>query len=69
MTMYGDKIEKLLRENLNIKEGERILIFTDRERDYYEDLLNEFVDVASKFTSDVRSLIYEPTKVHGQEHN
>ncbi len=65
--MYRDKIEKLFRENLNIKKGERVLIFTDRERDYYEDLLNEFVDVAKSFTSDVRYMIYEPTKVHGHE--
>ncbi len=65
--MYRDRIGKLLKENMNLKGDESVLIFTDTEKDYYKPLLEEFVEVAKEFSSDVRYCIYDPTKTHGQE--
>lgn len=65
--MYRDKIAKLLKENMNLRKGESLLVFTDTEKEYYKPLLEEFIEVAEEFTDDIRFCIYEPTKTHGKE--
>ena len=65
--MFGDQIRNLYKINLNLKTGESLLVFTDDEKDYLVDLIDEFVEVGKEFTDDVRSLVYGSLKVHGTE--
>ncbi|MDQ7038862.1 MAG: aminopeptidase [Aquificota bacterium] len=65
--MFGDQIRNLYRINLNLKQGEPLLVFTDDEKDYLVGLIDEFVEVGREFTEDVRSLVYPSLKVHGTE--
>ncbi len=65
--MFGDRIRNLYRINLNLKSGERLLVFTDDEKDYLVQLIDEFVEVGREFTEEVKSLVYPSLKVHGTE--
>lgn len=65
--MFREQIRNLLRVNLNLKEGERLLIFTDDEKDYLKDLIGEFTEVGIEFTSSMKHAIYPSTGVHGAE--
>ncbi len=65
--MFKEQIRKLYRVNLNLKENEILLIFTDTEKEYLGELMEEFLEVGRELTPHVRSLIYPPTGVHGRE--
>ncbi len=65
--MYKEQIRSLYRTNLNLKENELLLVFTDDEKDYLVDLMDEFLQVSKEFTPHVKSKIYPSTGVHGTE--
>jgi leucyl aminopeptidase (aminopeptidase T) len=65
--MFEREILNLLRVNLNLKEEERILIFTDTEKNYLKELLPSFREVALRITPHVKVGIYDSLKVHGTE--
>lgn len=65
--MFKDQIRKLYRVNLNLKGEERLLIFTDDEKDYLVKLMEEFIQVGREFTPHVKYLIYKSRKLHGSE--
>ncbi len=65
--MFEDQIRKLYRVNLNLREHETLLVFTDNEKDYLVELMDEFLKVAREFTPKVRHLVYPSTGVHGTE--
>ena len=65
--MYKDKIKRLYEVNLNVKSDEDLLVFTDDEKDYLVNLLDEFVEVGNQVAKSVRSLVYPSTKTHGAE--
>jgi leucyl aminopeptidase (aminopeptidase T) len=65
--MFGDQIRNLYRVNLNLRPEDSLLVFTDDEKDYLVELIEEFVQVGREFTEDVRSLVYRSLKVHGTE--
>jgi len=66
-SMYKDQIRNLLSVNLNVKEGERVLVFTDDEKDYLLSLLEEFEEVLPQFTSSYVTHHYPSLRVHGTE--
>ncbi len=65
--MFEREILNLLKVNLNLKESERLLVFTDREKKYLEELLPSFRKVALSITPHVRTSLYAPLKTHGTE--
>lgn len=65
--MFKDKIRKLYEENLKLSKGERLLVFTDTEKEYLKALIPEFEEVAYEFTPNVKTFIYEKTGTHGAE--
>jgi len=65
--MFKDQIRNLYGTNLNIKKEEILLIFTDTEKEYLVDLMEEFRDVGEELAKEVRYLIYPSTGVHGKE--
>ncbi len=65
--MFEEKIRNLYRVNMNLSEGESLLVLTDDEKDYLQELIEEFVEVGREFTPHVRHLIYPSTKTHGSE--
>lgn len=65
--MFKDQIRKLYRINLNLKGEERLLVFTDDEKDYLVELMEEFVEVGKEFTPEVKHLVYRSRKMHGSE--
>ncbi len=65
--MYKQQIKNLLKVNLNLKPSERLLLFTDDEKDYLVDLMDEFIDVVPEFTHNFSHLVYPSLKVHGTE--
>ncbi len=65
--MFEREILNLLKVNLNLKDNERILIFTDTEKEYLKELLPEFREVALRITPHVKSMCYASLKVHGTE--
>ncbi len=65
--MYELYIQKLYRENMNIRKGDRLLLLTDDEKDYLTELTGEFEQTAYLFTENVRAYVYTSTKEHGRE--
>ncbi len=65
--MYKDQIRNLYRVNLNLSREDRLLVFTDDEKDYLVELVEEFRETAFEFTPEVKSLIYKSTGTHGSE--
>jgi leucyl aminopeptidase (aminopeptidase T) len=65
--MFKDQIRNLLKVNLNLKEGEKLLFFTDDEKDYLVGLIEEFAEVAPEFTDRFAHTVYPSTGVHGGE--
>ncbi len=65
--MFEKYIEKLLRVNMNLKAGERLLLLTDTEKDYLVELMEEFVRVAESITENVKHIVYPSLKGHGKE--
>ncbi len=65
--MYKEKIRNLYRVNLNLSGQDRLLVFTDDEKDYLKDLIEEFVIAGKEFTADVRWIVYPSMGVHGAE--
>ncbi len=65
--MYERAIEKLYRINMGLKEKEGLLVFTDTEKNYLLELLEQFVDVAKITTEEVKSFAYPSLKGHGKE--
>lgn len=65
--MYSDQIRNLYRTNLNLGVEDKLLVFTDDEKDYLEELLGDFLKVGREFTQEVRSFLYGATKTHGAE--
>ncbi len=65
--MFKDKIERLYRVNLNLKKGEKLLVFTDDEKPYNGELLEEFLEVAKVLGVEAKGLIYKSLKQHGKE--
>ena len=65
--MYKEQIRNLYRVNLNLTRQDSLLVFTDDEKDYLVELIEEFSQVAREFTADVRTMVYSSTKTHGAE--
>jgi leucyl aminopeptidase (aminopeptidase T) len=65
--MYEDHIYRLYRVNMNLKEGESLLLLVDDEKDYLVRLLQEFVKVAEEITPYIRYVLYPSLGVHGTE--
>ncbi|WP_457600083.1 aminopeptidase [Hydrogenivirga sp.] len=65
--MYSDQIRNLYRVNLNLKSDDRLLVFTDDEKGYLTELIDEFVQIGKEFTPDVSHGVYRSTKTHGAE--
>jgi len=65
--MFKQQIKDLYSINLNLKDTESLLIFTDTEKEYLSELLEEFVEVGQRMAKSVKHLIYQPTGVHGKE--
>ncbi len=65
--MFKEQIRNLYRTNLNLKKEEILLIFTDTEKEYLVDLLEEFREVGEELAREVRHLVYPSTGVHGRE--
>ena len=65
--MFKDQIRNLYKVNLNLREEERILIFTDDSKDYLNILLDEFVEVAEEMSDSVVYSSYVATGEHGAE--
>ena len=66
-SMFKDQISNLLSVNLNVQQDERVLVFTDDEKDYLIDLLEEFEEVLPEFTSSYITYRYRSLGVHGTE--
>ncbi len=67
IAMYSDQIRELYRTNLKVGAYDRLLVFTDDEKDYLTELIEEFLKVGREFTSQVKTFVYESTKTHGKE--
>ncbi len=67
ITMYKDAILKLYKVNMDLKEGEKLLVFTDDEKDYLMDLIGDFVEVGETIAQEVRHYVYPSLKGHGKE--
>ncbi len=65
--MYKEQIRSLLKTNLNLQPEEKLLMFTDDEKDYLLSLLDEFLEVAPEVTSRFSHLAYQSRGVHGSE--
>ncbi|MEN3028451.1 MAG: hypothetical protein ABDH29_04405 [Aquificaceae bacterium] len=65
--MYEEHIYKLYRVNLNLKEGERLLLLSDREKEYLLELMEEFLAVAQGMVKEVKWLLYPSLGSHGKE--
>lgn len=65
--MYERAIEKLYRLNMNLKKEESLLVFTDTEKEYLVELLDEFIEVAESITEKVKAYVYPSLKGHGKE--
>ncbi|MBS1111718.1 MAG: aminopeptidase [Nitrospirae bacterium] len=67
MDNIGKTIENIFRINLKVKRGEKILIFTDNERNILNKIGKNFKRTGEKFTDDIRYESYLSTGSHGQE--
>ncbi|HIQ48904.1 MAG TPA: aminopeptidase [Aquifex aeolicus] len=65
--MFENQMQKLLKVNLNLKENERLLIFTDDYRKDLIDLVNTIEDLAKELTNYVKKVIFPTTGQHGSE--
>ena len=60
-------IENIFRINLKVKKGERVLIFTDNERNVLNKIAKNFKRTGEKFTDEIRFETYLSTGSHGIE--
>ncbi|MCS7196995.1 MAG: aminopeptidase [Aquificaceae bacterium] len=65
--MYEEHIYKLYRVNMNLREGERLLLLSDGEKEYLLELMEEFLAVAQGFIREVKWLLYPSLGSHGKE--
>ncbi|RLJ70759.1 leucyl aminopeptidase (aminopeptidase T) [Hydrogenivirga caldilitoris] len=65
--MYSDQIRNLYKTNLNLNVKDRLLLFTDDEKDYLQELIEDFAKVGREFTQNIKFTIYSSTKTHGAE--
>ncbi len=65
--MYEEHIYRLCRVNMNLREGESLLLLTDTEKDYLVELLEEFVETAKAITQKVKQYTYPSLGGHGKE--
>ncbi|MFN7065684.1 MAG: aminopeptidase [Aquificaceae bacterium] len=65
--MYESAVERLYRVNMNLQREERLLLFTDKEKDYLVKLMDDFVSTAEAMGQKVDYLIYPSLKEHGKE--
>jgi aminopeptidase len=67
MDKRGKAIENIFRINLKVKKGERVLIFTDNERNILNKIVKKFTRTGKKFTDEIRYESYLSTGSHGKE--
>ncbi|MCX8060745.1 MAG: aminopeptidase, partial [Aquificaceae bacterium] len=65
--MYEAHIYRLYRVNLNLGKEESLLVFTDTEKDYLAELLEEFVAVGEGVAGRVKHILYTSLGAHGKE--
>jgi len=65
--MIENVIKNLLKVNLNLREGETLLIFTDDEKVYLQELVKEIGKVALSITPNVKEVVFRSRKRHGEE--
>ena len=65
--MFEEKLRKLLKVNLGLKENERILVFTDDKKSYLINLVDELENVAREITREVKKVVFPTTEQHGKE--
>lgn len=67
MNKRGNAIENIFRINLKVKKGERVLIFTDKERNILNKIAKNLIRTGRNFTDEIRYGTYLSTGSHGKE--
>ncbi|MBI5676719.1 MAG: aminopeptidase [Nitrospirae bacterium] len=67
MDKRRNAIENIFRINLKVKKRERVLIFTDNERNILNKIAKKFKRAGNKFTDEIRFESYLSTSGHGKE--
>lgn len=67
MNKRGHAIENIFRINLKVKKGERVLIFTDNERNVLNKIAKNLMRTGGNFTDEIRYGTYLSTGSHGKE--
>ncbi len=65
--MIKDHLRNLLKVNLGVFKQDRLLIFTDDEKSYLEDLVNLLEEIGRELTPSVKKVIFSTTGQHGKE--
>ena len=65
--MIKEFLKNLLKVNLNVVPEDRLLIFTDNEKEYLVKLVELLEEVGKEFTPYVKKVIFQTTGQHGNE--